>query len=564
MLDSERPFFRGLRLRIFGTVIALAVLAGLMIPITKAPDQPVVPPLGENVVEVTEEQNQCTRDLERILNGMQPGRVGINTDAADLAVELNRWFSKCGSEVEAGLTDDIETQQELFAEEDFERLQDKLYRAADVEHIRNCLLAGTIVTNLCQDIGNDRECVLKLFDYTVRSTLILDPETPLAAIPATPYEALVWGRGTAELRAWTFATLLKQLRLDAVILTPNQKPDAWLVGVLVPEQGVLLFDPRLGLPVPDPEETSATQIPTSAAHLSQVLQDESTFRKLDTPESKYPVTASDLKDLTVGMIGTPSLWSRRLAEFQFMAEPLVAVEFYDGLGKNALHPEGAQRERLVKVGESLQLWSSAQIAVWNHPREQLAALKNAQGLAESEFQSMLSIFSGPLLIKVDPLNGHPVIDSVTGQPLFAAAETTLHAVRIEQLLGEHNAALRHFGPILTSYRTNPSSLNEEAANYAAFWIGISQWEAQHAKAAISSFERFSSTLRRSPTQLVPLDLMRRTALEWKAATQLSIGDLPEAMSTLKAAQVEFPSLRNEILLERWEQVAKASGTTGSE
>ena len=70
--------------------------------------------------------------------------------------------------------------------------------------------------------------------------------------PLTVFEVLLLGRGNANERAWAFIEILRQLEIDAVVLQPSDETSQTtpLVGAIVPDHGVCLFDPAMGLPIP--------------------------------------------------------------------------------------------------------------------------------------------------------------------------------------------------------------------------------------------------------------------------------------------------------------------------
>ncbi len=557
MSTTKRPIWSGLPAQLLGMVVVLGFLAWMMAP----PAQKKKPGYDEDGVNldkivITKEQSECDRSLTRILSGLQPGRLGIKSAPADLALELNRWIAKCGSDIDENLTQDAQTQRELLSEELFNRLQDERFLIEDAAHVRLSLLSKTIATQVCAGTENDAERCMALFQFVVRNIILTDSESATSpTVPATPYEALLWGQGSAEVRAWTLAVLLRQLRIDAVIIAPKEKPSQWLLGVQIPQGSLRLFDLRIGLPIPGPDDVSTSPFPTVAASLSDVRNDNTYFRKLDISDSPYPLTKDDMQEFTVHLIGTPSLWSKRMAKLHFMLEHLAGTEIYDGLGTNALRPEASQLQRMIQAGKQSSLWKEEEIDVWDYPIQQVEAVVKALVESESLYNLKMQIFAGPQIQQ---------IDSRTKKAVIRAADHTLHATRIEQLQGEYNSALPHFGPILTSYQTNSTPLNEEAAHFAAFWIGVSQHETQKLSAAVDTFNRFVSTVRQSQTQLVPLEQMRQSSSDWKTIINLSQGKLKDAIRTKKEATASSPSRRNVYLLNRWENIQKTEQSTKSD
>lgn len=552
MSTSERPFWTSLPARILMGLLGLVVLAALLIPTGGKEEPPPPPPPLEEVVE-----NSCTRDLKRVLGGIAPGRLGISTGSADLAVELNRWYKKCGSEINEDLSQELDAIRELGGEKLVQQIQEERFLAEDVEHVRMSLLAKEIVRTNLNTEQNLKAQVTDLFNYVVNQIILVKADSsPISNLPATPYQSLIWGMGTAEHRAWVFSTLINQVGLlDTFIIVPNRKAEHWLVGVLIPGSEIHLYDLRLGLPIPNPETDQKDAFPKLAATVSDVVENPEILKQLSTDHAQYPLESNDFKELEVGLIGQPSLWSTRMAELQYMITPFQNVQLFSGLGKNALDETlGTQYDRVSSLAKQAEQWQVKKIFLWEFPTEQVAQFNAAQNDPNNPVNLLEAIFAGPQLIKVDPLSGQVVVDPITNAPIFAAAKKTLHAVRVEQLQGNYRDALAHFGPIVTSYKTNPSPLNEEAATLAALWIGISQLDSKRFQAAENSFDRFTSTLRQSRTQLLPVAEMRRAAMLWKASIQVQQQEIPQAIETLKSAQAMKSRTREEYLIKRWQRM----------
>jgi hypothetical protein len=168
------------------------------------------------------------------------------------------------------------------------------------------------------DSFNNVERAAALFDWTVRNVqLTADSE----ARAHRPWQVLLYGRGTAEQRAWVFASLCRQLGLDAVVLAlpASTGTDAegaagsghgtfWLPALI--EGGQLyLFDTRLGLAIPGPGGAGI-------ATLQQVQNGDALLRQLDLPESPYPVTAESAKSVVAYVVADPFELTRRARQVE--------------------------------------------------------------------------------------------------------------------------------------------------------------------------------------------------------------------------------------------------------
>lgn len=144
-----------------------------------------------------------------------------------------------------------------------------------------------------------------LFDWTVRHIQLEDVEDEP---PRFPWQTLLYGRGTAEQRAWIFALLCRQQRMDVVMLTippageeDNAGEDGgtrfWLAA-LVHDGQLYLFDPRLGLPI---RGSGADEVAT----LAQVRENPELLAALTVDDMPYPVTAADAARAVVNVVASP-------------------------------------------------------------------------------------------------------------------------------------------------------------------------------------------------------------------------------------------------------------------
>ncbi|TWT59040.1 hypothetical protein KOR42_24290 [Thalassoglobus neptunius] len=554
MVDSNRSVFSSLPVRIVGSLAAIGVVAALMLKPNDNGDGGNGKLPGEvDPVDVVEENadSRCDKELSRILSALQPGRRSVTMTSQDLAAELNRWFQTCGISEDLVLTEDAELQKKLMSEEGFEIAESDRYLPIDIDHIRLAMLLKKITDHVCRNATTDSERALVLLEFVTRYVSLI-PEDLQSSIdfPSTPYESLLIGYSNAEGRAWTFSALLQQLRLDSVVIVPadEAKSDQWLVGVLVPQKGLQLFDPRLGLPIPGPNDSKSKPFPTSAATLAQVQEDDSLLRQLDSGDQSYPLVSADLKDVRIKVIGSPILWSQRMAELQWALPADSIVDLYDGLGSNRLREPGAF-ERIVAAGEKDGHWTEDQIEIWNAPTEQLIAVSEAQRDENSPYSKILEVFAGPQVMMASHNSPTPIL-----KPL----EYPLHVVRLELLDGEYGPALQHIGRILTSYRTNSTPENDDAIAFAAMWTGIAQTETKNFTAARNTFDRFATTIRSPQSPAILLDVLDQTATDWKAYLFVEMKDFAEAANVLSSKPDTASPLRDAFLERRWKQLAEKS------
>jgi tetratricopeptide (TPR) repeat protein len=216
----------------------------------------------------------------------------------------------------------------------------------------------------CRDISqwvrsaaaSDLDAAAALFDWTVRN-IQLDPpaseDAPQAVTIHHPWQALVYGHGTAEHRAWTFIELCRQQGIDAVVLEPKPgahgEPAPLLVGALIDEE-LYLFDPALGLPLPGEKQAVGT--------LAELAGSDALLRSFDVAGMVYPLTAAQLDGATARIAASPLELSRRSVELE---EKLEGEDFV----KLAVDAD----ELAERVGKLPHI---AKAALWTAPFQAIA------------------------------------------------------------------------------------------------------------------------------------------------------------------------------------------------
>jgi tetratricopeptide (TPR) repeat protein len=155
----------------------------------------------------------------------------------------------------------------------------------------------------------DEKVAAALFDWTVRNVQ-LDPADGAITIHR-PWQAMVYGHGSAADRAWVFVELLRQQNIAAAIIRPLEADPAkapLLVGVFIGDE-LQLYDPQLGLPLRNKEGGAAT--------LAEVAADDALLRQFDVDgEYVYGATAEQMSGVEALIIASPLQLSRRAAELE--------------------------------------------------------------------------------------------------------------------------------------------------------------------------------------------------------------------------------------------------------
>ncbi len=189
------------------------------------------------------------------------------------------------------------------------------------------------LSSLEERLGSEGQFRLRqasqLFDWTIRNIALepleLDsPAPPIARLPAgltfrgpgyrqTTLETLMRSSGDPWQRARVFIQLCRQAGIDACLLgLPGEnasEPSEWLVGVRVGEE-LFLFEPRLGIPVPGPDQVGI-------ATLGEAREDASILRRLNVPGwFDYPIDAEMVQQTVALLDAPPESLSQRMARLE--------------------------------------------------------------------------------------------------------------------------------------------------------------------------------------------------------------------------------------------------------
>ena len=172
---------------------------------------------------------------------------------------------------------------------------------------------------VCRNVNLESDAPL---DESEIEDFILDPdkEGAAAGIPGLgyqryPWQTMLYGRGDYLERAKLMMLILRQLKIDSVLLAVGETAKPWAVAVAIGDD-YYLFDTKLGLPILGKKLGSI-------ATLKMVQEDPELLTALDlsTDESlaentKYWVRPDDLKSLTALLYASPDSASKRMKALQ--------------------------------------------------------------------------------------------------------------------------------------------------------------------------------------------------------------------------------------------------------
>jgi tetratricopeptide (TPR) repeat protein len=228
------------------------------------------------------------------------------------------------------------------------------------------------------EAASDLDAAVAMFDWVVRN-IQLDPpalESNASVMIHHPWQAMAYGHGTAEHRAWTFIELCRQQGIDAVVLEPKAGAgDAaapLLVAALI-DRELYVFDPAMGLPLPGKEHAVGT--------LAELAADGALLRQFDIGDDlKYPLTAEQLAEVTASIAATPLQLARRSARME------AALEGEDFVKLAVYADELAERLAKLPHVAAVQLWQRPLQAIADEFTLPMTESKPFRPMAVAEFQ----------------------------------------------------------------------------------------------------------------------------------------------------------------------------------
>lgn len=503
---------------------------------------PVEPGKGADAVQAA--RKQCSELLGSVWDTFRLRNMGVSTDMTAGVSLLNQWRDGCADEAAPGGGKAPPELDKQFPSEWRDRMSDLRFSPRDGAHLRDCVLFKQVLGYATGRAENELGRVVTVFQHVIRSVSLISERA--ANVPLTPYEIYILGRGTAEERAWIFVSLLRQLKIDAVLLSAKEDNNTLLVGVLLDQ--VYLFDPRLGLPLPNRE--GSTNAKTPVATLTQAIADADVLRQFDLDgDHPYGLTAESLKSVRVLLVGNTAYWSERMRQLQteFTGDRALVVSdpLADATGVPGLW------SRVIAAGKGL--WTTEAISVWEFPETQLAARWELTKEQSTALERLNGAWKVPQRVtKWDPVRNEVELGRPEGE-LLKMRLAHVQGDFEEAIVGYANLRLTNLRLVNTFKHGGPVEddildWHHEANDDATFWVGVCQFEQGRYSMAADTFQNY---------------LDKRTNGAWLssaryqlALAQFAQGDRAGAVKTLEGTPANDPQRAGlMVLLRQWQTPA---------
>ena len=163
--------------------------------------------------------------LTSAIHQLRPENFGFNS-ATDKPVSLlNSWrfkqaeIQKINDQATIDKPVPVKFPSGWISPDESTRLDQAKYDAIDASHIRDALFNRVIAGYLSDRGQGELQKVALIVDFVCRNvSLWKDDEIEL---PLLPYVGLQLGRGSSDDRAWICSEILKQLRVDSIVIRPK-------------------------------------------------------------------------------------------------------------------------------------------------------------------------------------------------------------------------------------------------------------------------------------------------------------------------------------------------------
>jgi hypothetical protein len=355
-----------------------------------------------------EADSQCANIVSSIHDTFQLQKLGQTTSVADGVLRLNDWLQTCGPKADSA-TALPEQLQKLLSPEQLAALQSPRFIVRDGEHLRDGTMFRSLVRRASE--ASDAQApewqrVAAVFQHVIRVIELVEQHPQ--NLPLTPYEIYLLGKGTAADRAWLFAGLLRQVKIDVVLIVPSTKAGnsadpagRFLVGAILDGQ-TYLFDPRAGVAIPAPGATENPAMANGVATLNQAAENPEVLKQLDVDEeTPYPIRAADLEQPGVLLISDVAFWSDRMRALQGQFSGENSIILADPLQDTAEGP--GLWTRVGKAGGNR--WSADSLRIWDYPESQLGPHTRLSNDQIEQLALVFSPFEAFSTVRVNPIDG---------------------------------------------------------------------------------------------------------------------------------------------------------------
>lgn len=439
----------------------------------------------------SQSDSDCNTYIDNAMSMLEPERLEISSSLERAVALLNQWTLNCANfdTDPPTLTD---SQKPFFkkylGEAQLAKMDLTRFTESDAKFIRDSQLFNGMVNAAIAGKSNDVERVTAAFYYCMSNVALITNKQNV--LPLSPYEICILGTGSAEQRAWIYIDMLRQLRMDAVLLKPAEEaPYKLLVGVLLNEN-IYLFDPVLSLPIPAKEQPADAVLIPNPATLADVLKSPAILKDFYGEEAANRFSAEELKTPQVLIMGRSCEWSTRMRRLEDSLSRKQTFVLFRNLEE--LKGDPGFIAHLQTIGKGIL--KDAEIKVSEYPDKEINASESVTGDLAKQIASIRLPFNAPVpydvKLRKETKDGFVVP--------WGAPSKKLLKTRTAQLLGEQKSAIESFvttrleagfpSDLIVPQKTRLMHLM--AAHEATYFLALGQYLQGENAAAGESFNDY--------------------------------------------------------------------------
>jgi len=472
--------------------------------------------------------------LASALVQLRPENFGINSTTEKPVSLLNSWrFKQLESKGIAEQETPVAAPEGWTSADRLKWASQAKFDMEDAVHVRDGIFFHSIAGYLSDRGRDELQRVSAAIEFVCRNVALWkDDEIEL---PLIPYFTIQVGKGSVKDRAWLAAEILRQMRINSVIVRgksdAKSSNDKWLFGVILDKQ-IYLYDLRTGLAV-----FGGSVEPTSVARLSDIPAHPEWLEQMSATAT-YRISAESLKEPVFFAITTPDFWCPRMQRLEQSLPPSESCVLYEAI--QAPLQESSLLQRL-STGSGAPVDA---IKLWTHPANQIEGSRRPSPEVANDLRQLIFALSAPVPVKAD------------GSPTGAPPENKLQRFRTEHLLGHFGEATKKYLSI-RHLEVEPAipeiaRLNRAAAEDAFYWTILCKYESgEYASAA----ELLQAYLKKYDHKGKWYFSARSLLAQSFAAS----GHIEKAINSLERTSSDDPNREaNAIRLKRWSAIAPAA------
>ncbi len=526
-------------------------------------------------------KRRCSEDFESVYQILRPSKKTMNTELRSALSLLNQWFESCAEFSGQKLSADEPALRDVLSAGQLDHLNDSIAGMLDILYLRDQLLMRAMLEQVVKGAPTDVEKVRKIFAYTqrniTRDPLLIDPrlyhylqtnfpqsvpqkELSNVSIPRTLLDIMLAGRGSDEDLSWAFVSFIRQLNIDAIMVSPVQSEQAATKTlpplVLVPiGKEILVFCPAAGL-----EFTSSVTADKPSWNIDNLTKDfGQLFNSISSEVSEKQTILelfkkTDWKQAVVTLPYSPLRVSPRAEALQMELAGNMTCEVFNHLRTQNDEPGLIERTS----GLTDKLFPDRKIRLWKYPFEMYEGVV----IASQETSRLRDLYLATINKTVQSIRTS--VDQKENRTIKKTQVKRMQLSRIDQLLGNENEAISAYMrlQLQRGIAGGNASLEVQKENLlralqsedARYWSALCQFEKNDFRAAGNSIINY---LKRYPEGRWQL-----SALELLADSQARQNEFSSAIEVFSQIEIPAPRRARQLLkLKRWKQQAEKINST---